>query len=61
MTCTDDDIARVESETTKLADAAKIEMAMKELKLAREMMAQKRTDDCARHVNNGWDMTQLGH
>jgi len=61
MTCTDDDIARVESETTKLADAAKIEMAMNELKLAREMMAQKRTDDCARHVNNGWDMTQLGH
>ena len=56
MSCTGADMAKMEAEATKITDAQKKEMAMKEMKMAKDMMGQKKMDECTTHMDNATKM-----
>jgi hypothetical protein len=52
MTCSDADMMKMQTQANAVTDAKKKEMAMKEMTMAKDMMAQKKTDDCMMHMKN---------
>jgi hypothetical protein len=56
MTCSDADITRVTAETMKLPEGVKRTAAMKELDMAKQMMAAKDQKACTTHLD-----TAMGH
>ena len=54
--CTQADLTKMEAETAKMTDATKKEGAMKELTMAKDMMAKKDDKACMMHMDNAMKM-----
>jgi hypothetical protein len=52
MTCTDDDMAKLQTAMEGMSDTPKKDMAMKEMNMAKDKMSQKNNDGCMMHMQN---------
>lgn len=56
VSCTQADMTKMETDMSKMTDAAKKEGAMREMTMARDMMAKKDDAGCMMHMNNAMKM-----
>ena len=54
--CTQADMTKMEAEMAKMTDATKKEGAMKEMTMAKDMMAKKDDKACMMHMDNAMKM-----
>ena len=54
--CTQADMTKMESDMAKMTDATKKDGAMKEMTMAKDMMAKNDTTACMMHMNNAAKM-----
>ena len=54
--CTEAEMAKMETETGKVTDAAMKAKMMEEMKMAKEMMGKKDLAGCATHMDNAMKM-----
>ena len=54
--CTSAGLTKLETENAKMTDATKKAAAMKEVTMAKEMMAKKDDKGCAMHMDNAMKM-----
>lgn len=57
MSCTQADITKLEAEGAKMTDATKKTAMMKEIVMAKDMMAKKDNVSCMTHMDNAMKMT----
>ena len=50
MTCSDGDMTKMQTQMNGMPAGAKKDMAMKEMGMAKDMMTQKKMDDCMMHM-----------
>lgn len=51
-TCTQADLVKIDAEAAKMTDTTKKQAAMKEVKLAKDMLAKNDTKACLTHIDN---------
>ncbi len=55
-TCTQAELTKLDADTAKMTDATKKTAAMKEVTMAKDMMAKKDTKGCVTHMDNAMKM-----
>jgi hypothetical protein len=60
QSCSEASITRMEAQAKQLADEGKKQAAMKEMRQARERMAQNQIGECNTHMGNAADLMQVG-
>jgi hypothetical protein len=52
MSCTEADMAKMQTQANAMTDSSKKAMVTKEMDMAKDKMAEKKMDDCMMHMKN---------
>ncbi len=59
MACSEENLMKVERDAKAMTDMTHMDMAMKEVEMAKMSMKDGKTDDCAVHLDNAMKQTMM--